>query len=208
MIEEIHGLETRVSAMAKILIAEDDKDVASMIQRKLSFENHVCDIVHTGADALLMFKAASYDLLILDWELPDISGPEVCSEIRGAELSTRILFLTGRSSLADKEVGFSLGADDYLTKPFHIKELSLRVQALLRRPYQLSASTYRCGPLHLDSLAKECFVAELLLDLSVKEFALLELLMSNQNVVFSPESIIARLWKTEAEVTEGAVRTR
>ncbi|MFA6558865.1 MAG: response regulator, partial [Candidatus Obscuribacterales bacterium] len=123
--------------MAKILIVEDDPQLADLIVQCLSRENHLVEHVDNGADALSQVKLYIFDLIILDWNLPEVSGLGILQEFRARGGVTPVLFLTGRRDLADKLEGLDAGADDYLTKPFDSRELKSRVRALLRRPTAL-----------------------------------------------------------------------
>lgn len=119
--------------MAKILVVEDNKELTEMVRTLLEFEHHAVEVIDDGQDASYTLKINQFDLVILDWELPGKTGPEICWEFRQAGGSTPVLILTGRREIEDKESGLDAGADDYLTKPFHPRELSARVRALLRR---------------------------------------------------------------------------
>nr|MBP6746200.1 response regulator [bacterium] len=119
--------------MAKILIVEDDPQLADLIVQCLSRENHLVEHVDNGADALSQVKLYIFDLIILDWNLPEVTGLGILQEFRARGGVTPVLFLTGRRELADKLEGLDAGADDYLTKPFDSRELKSRVRALLRR---------------------------------------------------------------------------
>ncbi len=119
--------------MANILIVEDDVDLACLVCDRLEAENHQVEMVHRGDKAQQLLQNAVFDLMLIDWELPGLSGPEICKGLREAGGQTLILMLTGKKDMSDKEVGFESGVDDYLSKPFDIKELMMRVRALLRR---------------------------------------------------------------------------
>src|SRR5215831_997140 len=120
--------------MARILLVEDEESIARATKSALEQERHVVDLSMTGQDAEERLRTTDYDLLILDWGLPDTTGLEICRLYRRMGGTAPILFLTARSSVRDKALGFGDGADDYVTKPFEPKELSLRINALLRRP--------------------------------------------------------------------------
>lgn len=119
--------------MARVLIVEDDLDLSDRVQLWLLHDEHLVESVHDGLLALEMLRSRDYDLVILDWDIPSLNGIDVCRSFRAAGGLTPVLMLTGRANLNDKEVGFDAGADDYLTKPFHLKELSARVRAMVRR---------------------------------------------------------------------------
>jgi CheY-like chemotaxis protein/tRNA A-37 threonylcarbamoyl transferase component Bud32 len=119
--------------MARILIVEDDLDLCDRVVLWLTHEEHSLDAVHDGLEALEMLRSREYDIVILDWDLPGMLGVDVCNKFRAEGGTTPVLMLTGRGNMSDKEKGFDAGADDYLTKPFHLKELSARIKALVRR---------------------------------------------------------------------------
>lgn len=125
--------------MAKILLVDDDQDLCIIVSDKLALENYEVSLAHSGSDAEKSLKDKKFDLFILDWDLPDTSGVQICRNLRSAGNTTPVLMLTGRGGLEAKEEGFDSGADDYLTKPFEMKELSMRVRALLRRAITSSA---------------------------------------------------------------------
>src|SRR5262249_24641904 len=119
--------------MAKILVIEDDEDMLDSITTYLEFEHYSVEVLTSGAEAVQRLRNTSYDAVVMDWDLPGMTGLEILRSIRSAGVTTPVLMLTGRGSLADKEAGLDSGADDYLTKPFQIRELGARVRALLRR---------------------------------------------------------------------------
>ena len=118
--------------MAKILFAEDDLDLAGRIEQWLAHEHHAVETIYDGRQAMENLEYFKYDLAILDWGLPNMTGIEICKKFRGAGGTMPILMLTGRDQVEEKETGLDSGADDYLTKPFHMKELSARVRALFQ----------------------------------------------------------------------------
>jgi DNA-binding response OmpR family regulator len=193
--------------MAKLLVVEDDQDLSRMVEDWLAFDHHRVELVHTGADALELLEVCKYDLIILDWELPQLSGLELCKLLRAKGDQTPVLMLTGKGSIQEKLVGFKAGADDYLTKPFHMKELAARVLALLRRPNAFVQDVLKVGNLSLDPARYEVTNNGAEVQLSPKEFALLEFLMRHPNQVFSPEALLERVWTTDADVSPQTVRT-
>ncbi|MBI2809770.1 MAG: response regulator transcription factor [Candidatus Melainabacteria bacterium] len=124
-------------AMAKVLLVEDDRNLLNTISTWLKMESYLVETAENGSDAVDLLRAYSYDVIILDIELPRLSGLEVCKQFRAMGGSSAVLMLTNKSTIVDKETGFGVGADDYLTKPFHLKELSARLKALLRRSQTL-----------------------------------------------------------------------
>lgn len=193
-------------AMAKILIVEDDQNLVNMIVDWLEFERHTVEAVGDGNDAMAMLRAYSYDLVILDLTLPGMGGEQVCSEYRSGGGKARILMLTGKGAIEDKEAGFDAGADDYLTKPFHSKELSARVRALLRRSAEVVSETLKAGSLTLNTREFTVTQDGVVLQLAPKEFALLEFFMRHPNQVFSAESLLDRVWQAEGDASIDTVR--
>ncbi len=193
--------------MAKILIVEDDSRVSDLIQDCLLSEHHSAEVVKLGGEAVDRLRLYHYDLVILDWQLPDIEGIDVLRRYRGTGGELPVLMLTAKDHIKNKEVGFSAGADDYLTKPFYSSELIARVSALLRRPKSLASSTITFGHITLDTASHSAVSDGAKLDLHPKEFAVLELFFRNPNLVFSLEMILDRVWISESDTTKESVRT-
>ena len=193
--------------MAKILVIEDDADLAEMVQDCLVLEHHTVDIVTDGSEALVRVKDYSYDLLVLDWDLPGVSGLDVLRSIRAGGRQQPVLMLTGKTDIAHKELGLDYGADDYLTKPFHPRELSARIRSLIRRPAVIQAIDNICaGDLILDVKAFKAMKSDRLLSLQPREFALLEFFMRHPNETFSAEALMDRVWSSESETSPDVVR--
>jgi len=192
--------------MAKILLVEDDVEFSGIVQGWLSNEHHVVEVVHDGTEGRHWLQIYEYDLVILDWQLPGMSGVDLCKQFRAQGGLTPILMLTGKSAVAEKETGLDSGADDYLTKPFHMKELSARVRALLRRASRGTSNVLTIGGLVLDPANYRVTMNGGEISLQKREFALLEFLMRNPNRVFSAEALLERVWATESDVTPDAIR--
>jgi DNA-binding response OmpR family regulator len=192
--------------MAKILIVEDDKQLSGLIVDWLTGEKHTIDPVYKGTDGLERLKFYKYDVVILDWELPGLSGPEVCKQFRDTGGQTPILMLTGKKEIDDKTTGLDAGADDYLTKPFHMKELSARLRALLRRSTDVSRTVLTAGNLALDPSSRQVTLNGNPLNLQPKEFALLEFLLRHPNQPFSSEALLDRVWSSESDAAPDTVR--
>lgn len=184
--------------MAKILLVEDEPDLAVLIQNWLRSDHHLVEIVSNGLDAWHCLNVYSYDLMILDLQLPGLSGMDVCRKYRMAKGGIPIIMITARDSVDDKEAGLNAGADDYLTKPFHLKELAARVRTLLRRP-PIAVST-RCvlGDVLFDPI--NCSVQKSGEDVHLlpKEYRLLEFLFRHPNQVFSAEALFDSVWESDA----------
>jgi DNA-binding response OmpR family regulator len=193
--------------MAKILIVEDDKPLCELIVDWLTGEKHTPDAVHKGNEGLDRLKFYSYDVVILDWELPGLSGPEVCKQFRDGGGRTPILMLTGKKEIEDKTTGLDAGADDYLTKPFHMLELSARLRALLRRSSSDASRTLlTAGHISLDPVSRQVLSNGAEITLQPKEYSLLEFLLRHPNQPFSAEAILDRVWSSESDAAPDTVR--
>lgn len=193
--------------MPKILVVEDEKALSDVVIDYLSAQNYEVDHVADGKEALERLKFYSYDLVVLDWQLPNMEGPDICRSFRSSGGSTPVIMLTGKREVDDKEAGLDAGADDYLTKPFHMKELAARVRALLRRPSQVISKDLKARDISLDPTTHKVSKGEKVIDILPKEFALLEFLMRHPNQVFSAEALIERVWPTDSDSSPGAIRT-
>lgn len=191
--------------MAKILVVEDDALSGDVIVQVLGTANYIADLAPTIAEARHFLKVSRYDLLLLDWQLPDGEGVDLCRDLRRSGDQTPILMLTGRNNVNDKALGLDIGADDYLTKPFDIAELLARIRSLLRRLWQEKGERLSFGPLELDVQTRQVFRSGKELKLLRKEFDLLELLMRNTATHLSTESLLEKLWGGDTEAGADAV---
>ncbi len=192
--------------MAKILVVEDDEDVALSISDALAVEHHTVECVHDGKEGLDRLKFYKYDLAILDWNLPNLSGVDICSQFRERGGNIPILMLTGKNQTVDKISGLNSGADDYLTKPFDVHELGARVRALLRRPAAVTGNTLAAGDFQLDTQTFRVTRKGEEIKLLPKEFAVLEFLIRHKNQVFGVDSLLDRVWHSESDASPDAVR--
>lgn len=192
--------------MAKILIVEDEAALVDLMRDSLAAQGFLLDHVDDGNKAIAQLKYNQYDLIILDWSLPGSDGLTILKAYRDNGGLSPVLMLTGKRKLEDKETGLESGADDYLTKPFHVRELIARIKALLRRRVVSPAGSLTAGGIELDSPARRVFRDGKELLLLPKEFALLEFLMKHPSEVFSAEALIQRVWPTDSEVTPAAIR--
>jgi two-component system OmpR family response regulator len=192
--------------MAKILLVDDDKTVSNAVAEVLEASQHVVEQVHNGEDALFRLKSYEYDLVILDWGLPGVAGVDVLKEYRANGGSSPVIMMTGKAHIADKEAGFDSGADDYLTKPFSLRELTLRVRALMRRPSEFQEEVLTVRDLKLDLKTYQAFRGGQEIKLLPKEFALLEFLLRRKNQVFDVNELLDRVWSSESDSSEDAVR--
>jgi DNA-binding response OmpR family regulator len=178
----------------RILLVEDEKKVADIVVRGLKAERYAVDVANDGSSGWDFAAAYDYDLIILDLMLPGLSGGEILQKIRSKNQQVPILILTARDAMADKVKSFEAGADDYLTKPFAFAELMLRVKALLRRGPVNRSSVLRVVDLEIDRLSQNVKRAGKKIELTSKEYALLEYLATNPGRVFSRSMIIEHVW--------------
>jgi heavy metal response regulator len=178
----------------RILIVEDEKKVASFLRRGLEAEHHEVDVAHDGDAGLTRALATEYDLVILDVMLPRRDGLDVVRELRRQGRRTPILVLTARATLPDKVTGLDVGADDYLTKPFEFAEFLARVRALLRRGAPASPPILAVADLTLDPATRKVLRADRPIELTPREYALLEFLMRNRGRVLSRALIAEHVW--------------
>ncbi len=192
--------------MAKILIVDDDAEVREVLKSWLISETHAVDCLEDGSEVVDRLKHFQYDVVVLDWNLPVKSGVDACREYRAAGGKLPIIMLTGFSDIDAKTEGLDAGADDYLTKPFHPKELSARIRALLRRPSGIKQNALKLGSLSLDPVRKTVSCGEKTSELLPKEFAILEFLFRHPEEPFSSEAIVERVWPSESESSPDTVR--
>lgn len=191
--------------MSKVLIIEDDLSVANVLREALVPENFLVDLAATISDARHFLKISVYDIIILDWELPDGVGIDLLRELRRNGDQTPVLMLTGRSSVMDKSTGLDTGSDDYLTKPFELPELIARIRSLMRRLWLNKSERLKFGPLEMDIQRRQVFRDGKELKLLRKEFDLLELLMRNKDTHFSTDMLLQKLWGGDSEAGADAV---
>lgn len=193
--------------MAKILLVEDDTTLSLVVDSYLKQEGHIVDRAATLDEACKCVYQSEYDLIVLDWTLPDGSGIDLLKQFRQRGGSTLCLILTGKKEVKEKEFGFDSGGDDYLTKPFHIKELGARIRALLRRPAQFHSDTLSFQNITLDTNTHEVTKDGKSIKLHPQEFALLELFLKNPDKVFSSQTLLDRVWKSDSGASAETLRT-
>jgi len=189
----------------RVLLIEDDRKAAKLLSKGLREEGFVVDVASTGEEGEEQAAINEYDVIVLDWLLPAKDGIAVCHSLRMRDLSTPILMLTARDSLADRVKGLSTGADDYLTKPFAFAELLARIRALLRRSRSAQPTVLRIGDLTLDPGSRRVIRAGVSITLTSKEFAILEVLMRSAGDIVSRTRLVERVWDEASEVLDNLV---
>jgi two-component system OmpR family response regulator len=178
----------------RVLIVVDEPKLAALVARALREEGHPADVAGHGNDALWMAKAAPYDAIVLDVMLPDIDGFEIVRLLRAEQIWTPVLMLTARDAVADRVGGLDAGADDYLTKPFSFEELLARLRAIARRGPIERPTVFEVGDLRLDPAAHRAWRSGVELDLSTREFALLELFMRHAGQTLTRLQLLEGAW--------------
>ncbi|MEA2305181.1 MAG: hypothetical protein QOH43_2461, partial [Solirubrobacteraceae bacterium] len=190
----------------RVLIAEDERRVADAIARGLRREGLAVDVARDGDSALHRARVVSYDVVVLDRDLPELHGDDVCRTLSVEQPATKVLMLTGSDALEDVVEGLALGADDYLGKPFRFAELVARVRALGRRAGEARPPVLEWGDVVLDPARREATRAGRPLDLVPKELAVLEQLMAARGAAVSTERLLAGAWDENADPFTNAVR--
>jgi len=191
--------------LMRILVVEDEHKIGNSIKRGFEQETWATDVAYDGEEGYDLATSEDYDVIVLDLMLPKMDGMEVCKKLREEGIHTPILMLTARGELADKVGGLNSGADDYLVKPFAFEELLARVKALARRPKETKNEELIAGDLSLNTNTYDVKKNGKSIELSRKEFALLEYLMRNAGRVVSKENIIAHVWDYESDILPNTV---
>lgn len=186
----------------KILIVEDDRSIWTIVNDYLKTEGHICDIAQNYKKAIEKTADNRYDCIILDIGLPDGSGLDIIYELRSRKVTDGILILSANNSLDDKLVGLNTGADDYLTKPFHLTELGARINSIYRRNNLLGMNETSFNEIRVNTTDKQVYVNETLLNLTRKEYDLLTLFITNRNKILTKESIVEHLWEDNVTFTD------
>jgi two-component system copper resistance phosphate regulon response regulator CusR len=189
----------------RILVVEDEAKIANLLKRGLEEEGYEVDVAADGAEGLNLALGRTYDLLVLDIGLPELDGMEVCRQLRDKGRLTPVIFLTARDSVHDKVLGLDLGADDYLTKPFAFEELLARIRSLLRKAQQKADTRLRVADLILDTKTRKVERSGQAIDLSTKEFSLLQYLMENRGVVLTRMDISEKVWDIHFDTTTNVI---
>ena len=181
---------------ARLLIVDDDPELRQFLHTELEIEGYACTEAASGQQALVQLRESRWDLLLLDWTLPDFSGVEICRRLRGSDDHTPVLMLTARDDVRERVAALDAGADDYLTKPFSIEELLARVRARLRSASKASSEpeTLQLADLQLTAASREVSRGGESISLTGREFELLHLLLRQPNQVHSREAILNAVW--------------
>ena len=177
-----------------ILIIEDEEQLCRSIAEGLRMDGYETDACFNGEQGLELCMTENYDLILLDLNLPEIDGLEILRQFRGTDASTPVLILSARGQIQDKVEGLDLGANDYLTKPFHFEELEARIRSLTRRKFIQEDICLKCGRITFDTRTREANIDGTPLSLTRKESSLLEYFLLHRNRVISPEEMIEHLW--------------
>jgi len=190
----------------RILVVEDEYDMARALSRGLSQKGYAVDIARTGPKGIRLGMVYDYDLVVLDLNLPEMDGLDVCKKLREEKPNLPILILTARERVEDKITGLDLGADDYLVKPFHFEELTARIRAILRRNRKERTPVLTVGNIKLDPSNKKVWLKKQKLMLTRKEFGILHYLMRRSGEVVSQEELIEHVWNERVNLFTNTVR--
>ncbi len=198
--------------MAKVVVIEDERDIRDVLDFNLRQAGHKVHLAATGQDGLKLVREKSADLVLLDLMLPDMSGTAVCKQLKQDPVTrdVQVMILTAKGEEIDRVIGFELGADDYVVKPFSVRELLLRVQAILRRNAPSSEGTVslaQFGVLRIDRGAHRVWVADKEVELTALEFKLIVTLFDRKNRVQTREALLSDVWGIQAEITTRTVDT-
>jgi two-component system, OmpR family, response regulator len=183
----------------KILLVEDDRKLAQFLTRALEEETHVVDTCRSGSDAIEQASSIAYDVVVLDWMLPERDGLSVCRELRRRGNVVRILMLTARAEVGERVAALDAGADDFVQKPFHLGELLARIRALSRRASNLPMETLRIGPIAVSLYERVAHVDGVRLELTAREFSLLAVLVCNAGRIVTRSEMLSQVWHTHSD---------
>ena len=178
----------------RILVVEDEKKIAEFIRRGLKEEGYAVDMAHDGEEGLFLAKTNDYDLVLLDLMLPKLDGLTLCKKLKAAKIKTPVIMLTAKNTVKEKVMGLDSGADDYLTKPFAFEELLARIRAMLRKKDARTPTKLKAADLELDLLTHKVIRGSREIELTTKEFSLLEYLMRNEGTIVTRTMISEHVW--------------
>lgn len=191
----------------KILLIEDDDRIAKPLAEDLRHQHHVVDLAYDGIEGWNCSQSVIYDLILLDLMLPKLDGITLCQQVRAAGYTGFVLMLTAKDTTTDKVIGLDVGADDYLVKPFELEELSARIRALSRRPSQLQQPILRYGKLEINSTLHTVTYAGIELNLTPKEYLILECFLHYPTQVFTRSILLEKLWELDRLSGENTIKT-
>lgn len=180
--------------VANILLVEDEVKLARFVELELSSEGYNISVAHDGIAGLTLARELSPDLVILDWMLPGLSGLEICRRLRATGISIPVILLTAKDEVNDRVAGLDAGADDYVVKPFSIEELLARIRAHLRRTQETDQDIFQFEDLSLNHRTRQVYRGKRAIELTAKEFDLLEYILSHPRQVFTKEQILQKVW--------------
>jgi DNA-binding response OmpR family regulator len=186
----------------KLLIVEDDRSLCTAINDYLKMEGHICEIAQNYRQAINKAADNIYDCIILDIGLPDGNGLDIIRELKANKSTDGILILSAKSSLEDKLIGLKIGADDYLTKPFHFAEMSARINSIYRRNNLLGLNEISFNEIKVNTADNQAYINGTMLNLTRKEYDLLLFFVTNRNRIITKESIVEHLWGDEVILTD------
>jgi two-component system, OmpR family, response regulator len=189
----------------RLLVVEDERDLAQTLRRALEEEEFAVDLAEDGNDALFKIREMPYDAVVLDLMLPGLDGWELLRTARTDGIRTPVLVLTARDTIEDRVRGLNIGADDYLTKPFALAELIARVRAMIRRAYGSAVSTVQLGSLTIDTASRQVWQAGTPIELTAREFAILELLTRSRGSVVARSAIREHIYNEDTDVLSNVV---
>jgi len=190
----------------RILLVEDEQDLALLLKKGLKKQKYAVDIAKDGEEAIFLYSVNSYDVIYLDLNLPKVDGLDILKRIRDVDLETRIIIVSARSKIEDRVLGLDLGANDYLVKPFDFSELAARIRSQIRLKHPNTTNIIKVRDLTLDTNLRELRIKDKLIDLTNKEYSILEYLLFNKNKLMSKEKIISHVWDNDTEMYDSALK--
>ena len=190
----------------KILIIEDEIELLNAIAEGLRLNGYAVDCCNNGLVGAELVTTENYDLIILDLNLPELDGIEILKQLRKVNQETKVIILSARTQIEDKVQGLDLGANDYVTKPFHFSELEARIRSMFRRKFIQENTILSCGEISFDTKARESFVKKEILSLTTKETSLLEYFLLNQDRIISQEEFIEHIWDNSVDIFSNSIR--
>ena len=190
----------------KILLIEDEVDLSNMIAKGLRKSGYAVDAAYDGEEGMYYYELNEYDLIILDLNLPLMDGLDILRHIRKGDKETKVLILSARTKVEQRVKGLDLGANDYLTKPFDFLELEARIRNLLRISFFQSSTEIECGSIKINTLSKTVFVNDHKIQLTKKEYAILEYLFIHKNEVISSERLIEHVWDSDVDLFSNSLK--